>query len=739
MPNTVLGKVSCTPKGAYVEGTNYAILDIVSHQGGSFLAMKDSPAGAPTDDGVNWMKLASPGDTGPQGPTGEQGPTGDTGPQGPVGETGPQGERGIQGEQGETGPQGEPGVAAGFGTPTATVDGTTGTPSVEVQASGPDTAKVFAFTFSGLKGETGAQGARGIQGETGPQGPQGEKGETGETGAAATVQVGTTTTGAAGSQAQVTNSGSNAAAVLNFVIPKGDKGDPGTGLDIKGTYASLGELRAEVQSPEQGDMYNVGTASPYNIYMWDITDGTGDWLDQGQLQGAQGPQGEQGPQGPEGQQGAQGPTGAAAGFGTPTATVDNTSGTPGVTVSTSGPDTAKVFAFSFTGLKGADGANGQDGATGEQGPAGTPGENGGYYTPAVDDDGNLTWTGSKSDMPAPAGANIRGPQGPQGEPGAEGAQGPAGADGAQATINGVNALTLEATGGLTGQQSGTTYTIGLPSGGTDGQVLTKTADGSEWSDAPSGLPDGGTPGQMLYQGESGAEWGIPPYLGSMPQLDYSQMKSLHALGITDLNDVVEPGTYVGMSGLGGYPEIAHVPYFASGVPAFFLNVYKFVYPDDSDLVSIIQRCYPIAPAGDEGCFFRYTTSEIPESWPVKWTKVQDANSIAFTPGTTGLSAENVQGAIEEVNAKIPAKPKFVSVTLSASGWSDNAQTVTVNGVLADETKQLIQPCPAMASQSAYYSAGIMCTGQAADSLTFTCTAAPAENLTVYVVMQGVSA
>ena len=352
------------------------------------------------------------------------------------------------------------------------MDGTTGTPSVKVQASGPDTAKVFAFTFSGLKGETGAQGAQGIQGETGPQGPQGEKGETGETGAAATVQVGTTTTGAAGSQAQVTNSGSNAAAVLNFVIPKGDKGDPGTGLDIKGTYASLEELRAEVQSPEQGDMYNVGTAPPYNIYMWDITDGTGDWLDQGQLQGAQGPQGEQGPQGPEGQQGAQGPTGAAAGFGTPTATVDNTSGTPGVTVSTSGPDTAKVFAFSFTGLKGADGANGQDGATGEQGPAGTPGENGGYYTPAVDADGNLTWTGSKSDMPAPAGANIRGPQGPKGEPGAEGAQGPAGADGAPgaqgpqgeagapATINGVNALTLTVTGGgITGTQTGSTFTL----------------------------------------------------------------------------------------------------------------------------------------------------------------------------------------------------------------------------------------------------------------------------------------
>ena len=716
MPNTVLGKVSCVPRGDYSASETYYALDIVGHEGGSYLAMKDSPAGAPTDDGVNWMQLASPGDTGPQGPTGEQGPTGDTGPQGPVGETGPQGERGIQGEQGETGPQGEPGVAAGFGTPTATVDGTTGTPSVEVQASGPDTAKVFAFTFSGLKGETGAQGVQGIQGETGPQGPQGEKGETGETGAAATVQVGTTTTGAAGSQAQVTNSGSNAAAVLNFVIPKGDKGDPGTGLDIKGTYASLGELSAEVQSPEQGDMYNVGTSAPYNIYMWDVTDGTGDWMDQGQLQGAQGPRGEQGPQGPEGQQGAQGPTGAAAGVGTPRGAVDNTSGTPGVTVSTSGPDTAKVFAFSFTGLKGADGANGQDGATGEQGPAGTPGENGGYYTPAVDADGNLTWTGSKSDMPAPVGANIRGPQGPQGEPGAEGAQGPAGADGAPgaqgpqgeagapATINGVNALTLEATGGLTGQQSGTTYTIGLPSGGTDGQVLTKTADGSEWSDAPSGLPDGGTEGQVLTKGESGPEWGDKPVM------------------------------YVNITGSEGnyqsdktFEEIGNA--YSSGV-AVYAIMNSVVFP--------LYQCQPSILA----IFYLHSSNKeysifIDNNGVSAGISDFKASSVAFTPGTTGLTSKNVQGAIEEVNAKIPATPKAVSATLSASRWSSNSQTVTVQGVKTSGQSVRISPATKTDADN-WVAAGVWCSEPTtANRLVFTCDTAPTENININVELQEV--
>ena len=62
------------------------------------------------------------------------------------------------------------GTAAGFGNPVATVDGNTGTPSVEVTASGPDTAKVFTFTFKNLKGAQGAQGEQGIPGSAGSDG-----------------------------------------------------------------------------------------------------------------------------------------------------------------------------------------------------------------------------------------------------------------------------------------------------------------------------------------------------------------------------------------------------------------------------------------------------------------------------------------------------------------------------------------------------------------------------------------
>ena len=83
----------------------------------------------------------------------------------------------------------------------------------------------------GEKGDTGAQGPQGEKGDTGEQGPQGEKGDTGEQGPAgndgeaATITVGSVTTAQPGTSAAVSNSGTPNAAVLDFVIPQGEKGD----------------------------------------------------------------------------------------------------------------------------------------------------------------------------------------------------------------------------------------------------------------------------------------------------------------------------------------------------------------------------------------------------------------------------------------------------------------------------------------------------------------------------------
>lgn len=107
----------------------------------------------------------------------------------------------------------------------------------------------------------------------------------------------------------------------------------------------------------------------------------------------------------------------------------------------------------------------------------------------------------------------------------------------------------------------------------------------------------------------------------------------------------------------------------------------------------------------------------------------------------GLPGQVLAKASEsDFDMKWVALTVSVTVTLPASGWgSSKTQTVTVSGVLADETKQLITPAPAASSQAAYYNAGIRCTGQAANELTFTAETIPSTNLTVYVTVQEVSA
>lgn len=72
-----------------------------------------------------------------------------------------------------------------------------------------------------------------------------------------------------------------------------------------------------------------------------------------------------------------------------------------------------------------------------------------------------------------------------------------------------------------------------------------------------------------------------------------------------------------------------------------------------------------------------------------------------------------------------------TVSLPASGWADNVQTVTANGVTADNT---VVVSPAPASYTAYAEGAVRCTAQGINSLTFTCDDVPSDNITVNVTV-----
>lgn len=148
---------------------------------------------------------------------------------------------------------------------------------------------------------------------------------------------------------------------------------------------------------------------------------------------------------------------------------------------------------------------------------------------------------------------------------------------------------------------------------------------------------------------------------------------------------------------------------------------------------------------DFGIFFNESDNiiEIGAGGPAFSVSATNNVEVDFEPTTANGVANKAY-----VDSKSPTS---VTATLAADGWTNtmapvepggetvgHQQTVTVSGVVASETAQLITPTPAIASQSAYYEAGIMCTGQAANSLTFTCQTVPTSNLTVYVVIQPLS-
>jgi collagen type VII alpha len=274
------GSAGMVYRGAYGAGTNYAVGDVVTFAGASWVSVAGGNAGQEPDvSPASWSVVAAQGAAGLQGVPGVAGPAGSTGGAGAQGVQGVVGAQGVAGPQGPAGSQGLAGSQGAVG-----AAGVAGLQGMAGQAGAQGVAgAVGAVGAQGAQGSAGSNGVAGAAGGVGATGANGAvgmnfrsawspstnyavndavtysgglylalaanknaepdanasawsvvaqaggQGPTGAAGTSATVAVGTVTTLAAGAQATVTNAGTAGATVLNFGIPQGAMGAAGSG------------------------------------------------------------------------------------------------------------------------------------------------------------------------------------------------------------------------------------------------------------------------------------------------------------------------------------------------------------------------------------------------------------------------------------------------------------------------------------------------------------------------------
>ncbi len=498
--------------GTYASTTNYAMNDVVTFQGSSYISLVPANVGnTPGQTPGRWGVLA-------QGSTGPQGPTGLTGPQGPAGFTGPQGPQGLAGTPGvagATGPQGLPGLTY-QGTYQSTANYKVGdvtlwqgaTYSSLVAGNHENTPDASPGSW-GILSQRGATGAVGTTGAAGPQGPQGLPGSVGPPGDRGPQGM----QGLAGQAGAQGLTGATGAQGLSG--PAGPQGVAGpVGMTFRGPYRSTVNYALADGVSWQGSSYvsliagNAGNTPDQSPGAWSLF----------AVAGAPGATGTAGPTGATGLTGATGPAGPQGVPGTPGATgpqgpsVVNYMGTYASTTNYASRDAVSFAGSTFvsmidgnhgntpgqtagewqvlvsqgttgaTGATGAPGATGAVGAVGPAGPAGATGPpltfGGGWLTGTAYPVGTAVSYGGSSyvaltpntgrqpdispqywGLEAQAGAagpvgpaGPTGLQGPTGYPGPQGATGATGPSGPAGTAGPVGATGTQGTVGPAGPQ-----------------------------------------------------------------------------------------------------------------------------------------------------------------------------------------------------------------------------------------------------------------------------------------------
>lgn len=207
-----------------------------------------------------------------------------TGSVGPTGATGATGATGSTGSTGATGPANTLSIGTVTeGAAAATITGTAPNQTLNLTVPKGNTGATGSTGSAGpantLSIGTVTEGAAAatITGTAPTQTlnltiPKGNTGSTGSAGAAATIAVGTVTTGAPGSSASVTNSGTSSAAVFDITIPRGDAG-AGAGSVTSVALSAPAEFSVSGSPVTASGTLTFAKASQTANYFWAAPNG----------------------------------------------------------------------------------------------------------------------------------------------------------------------------------------------------------------------------------------------------------------------------------------------------------------------------------------------------------------------------------------------------------------------------------------------------------------------------------
>lgn len=243
-------------------------------------------------------------------------------------------------------------------------------------------------------------------------------------------------------------------------------------------------------------------------------------------------------------------------------------------------------------------------------------------------------------------------------------------------------------------------------------------------------PSGGTAGQVLTKSETGETWGDVPK--EILRVTFSNYNS----GTSTFGTVTHNAKEIYQAQSEGKIVIACNPDAMFYAP---LSTY-YQYASDGD-----TQTYELHFVSGEAHLYYAQMYDAGGSLLAEYSYfgglLVSAEGVTFDNEGTEFESTNVQAALEEIGTKLSGGGLMtIPISIPTTGWTENQQTFTVTGIPADPTTYVVTLAQSGATNvAAARSCGLYIANEAQNSLTLGVSSVPETAFQVYAVVQGVSA